>query len=203
MPRRTKAEALETRNTILDAAIDVFFEKGVNSSSLNDIARKAKVTRGAIYWHFKNKLHIFSALHDQLYSYLADTIFQDLQNDHPHPLLQLERLCTELIIELQHDQNRFKALSIVYLRCDYSGEMGQFLEQQNVNRQRTINLFSSYFERAKLHGHLPNDINPQTLSAALLAYISGIVIEYIRSYPAIDLDTEGAGFMRLFFRNMG
>mgnify|MGYP003153135702 CR=1 FL=1 len=83
MPRRTKAEALETRNTILDAAIDVFFEKGVNSSSLNDIARKAKVTRGAIYWHFKNKLHIFSALHDQLHSYLADTIFNDLQNDQP------------------------------------------------------------------------------------------------------------------------
>ena len=52
--RRTKAEAEETRNSILRAAERVFFEKGVSNASLDDVAKAAGVTRGAIYWHFSN-----------------------------------------------------------------------------------------------------------------------------------------------------
>ena len=55
MVRRTKEEAQETRNSILDAAERVFFEKGVSRTSLADIAQAAGVTRGAIYWHFAHK----------------------------------------------------------------------------------------------------------------------------------------------------
>ena len=62
MARRTKAEALETREQIIDAAERVFHKKGVSRSSLSDIAEEAGVTRGAIYWHFKNKHDIFVAM---------------------------------------------------------------------------------------------------------------------------------------------
>ena len=41
MVRRTKEEAQETRNSILDAAERVFFEKGVSRTSLADIAQAA------------------------------------------------------------------------------------------------------------------------------------------------------------------
>jgi len=44
MVRRTKEEALETRNRILDAAEHVFYEKGVSRTSLADIAQTAGVT---------------------------------------------------------------------------------------------------------------------------------------------------------------
>ncbi|MDP1673909.1 MAG: TetR family transcriptional regulator, partial [Burkholderiales bacterium] len=55
MARRTKDEAVETRNQILDAAEKVFSARGVSRTSLADIAEAASVTRGAIYWHFKDK----------------------------------------------------------------------------------------------------------------------------------------------------
>ena len=54
MARKTKEEALETRNAILDATVRVFAAKGAANVSLADIAREAGVTRGAIYWHFAN-----------------------------------------------------------------------------------------------------------------------------------------------------
>ncbi len=62
MVRRTKSEAMETRTQILDAAERVFQRDGVLSASLNDIATEAGVTRGAIYWHFKNKHDLFMAM---------------------------------------------------------------------------------------------------------------------------------------------
>ena len=58
MARKTKAQALETRHQILDAAIVLFSQQGVSATSLADIATAASVTRGAIYWHFKNKADV-------------------------------------------------------------------------------------------------------------------------------------------------
>src|SRR5690606_27022813 len=55
MARRTKEEALETRDRLLDAAAAVFCDKGVTNTSLCDISKAAGVTRGAFYWHFRNK----------------------------------------------------------------------------------------------------------------------------------------------------
>jgi AcrR family transcriptional regulator len=57
--RRTKAEAGATREAILDSAETVFLEHGVNRSTLNQIAEHAGVTRGAIYFHFKDKIELY------------------------------------------------------------------------------------------------------------------------------------------------
>src|SRR6201994_3729059 len=60
--RRTKAEAEQTREAILKAAVETFLERGVTRATLDEIARAARVTRGAVYWHFRDKLEIFLAL---------------------------------------------------------------------------------------------------------------------------------------------
>jgi AcrR family transcriptional regulator len=66
MVRRTKDDAQATRSQLLDAAERVFAEKGVSRTSLNDIAAAAGTTRGAIYWHFKNKADVFNAMMDRV-----------------------------------------------------------------------------------------------------------------------------------------
>src|SRR6476646_831039 len=62
MVRRSKEDALATRSALLDAAEHVFLAQGVAGTSLNDIALAAGTTRGAIYWHFKDKADLFNAM---------------------------------------------------------------------------------------------------------------------------------------------
>lgn len=62
MERAGRKKTLETRDRILDAAEDVFNESGYSNTTLNEIAEAAGVTRGAIYWHFKNKEDLFQAM---------------------------------------------------------------------------------------------------------------------------------------------
>ena len=62
MVRRTKEDALATRSSLLDAAELLFQAQGVSRTSLADIAREAGTTRGAIYWHFKDKADLFNAM---------------------------------------------------------------------------------------------------------------------------------------------
>lgn len=53
--RRTAAESKETRTALLRAAAASFAERGLNGAKLDDIARRAGVTKGAIYSHFDDR----------------------------------------------------------------------------------------------------------------------------------------------------
>ena len=66
MARRTKEDADATRQALLDAAEAVFYAKGVGRASLAEIAQAAGATRGAIYWHFKDKVDLFNAMMDRV-----------------------------------------------------------------------------------------------------------------------------------------
>lgn len=66
--RKTKAEAEKTRQDLLDAALEIFYHNGVTNTSLQAIAEQAGVTRGALYWHFKNKEDLFDALFERHFS---------------------------------------------------------------------------------------------------------------------------------------
>ena len=60
--RRTKEEAEVTRQLLLKKALTVFSKKGYAATTLEDIAREAEVTRGAIYWHFGSKAELYNTL---------------------------------------------------------------------------------------------------------------------------------------------
>lgn len=62
MARKSKEEAEQTRLLLLDTAMKVFSQKGLNKATLAGIASEAGLTRGAIYWHFKDKADLLDAL---------------------------------------------------------------------------------------------------------------------------------------------
>ena len=66
MARRTKEDAMATRHKLLDSAENLFQAQGVSRTSLQDIARRAGATRGAIYWHFKDKADLFNAMMERV-----------------------------------------------------------------------------------------------------------------------------------------
>lgn len=62
MARKSKEEALETRNRILTAAVDLIAEKGYARTTFEDIAERLELTKGAVYWHFKTKPDLLTEL---------------------------------------------------------------------------------------------------------------------------------------------
>lgn len=80
MARKTKQEAQETRQHILDVALRLFSQQGVSSTSLGEIAKAAGVTRGAIYWHFKDKSDLFSEIWELSESNMVNSSLSIRQN---------------------------------------------------------------------------------------------------------------------------
>ena len=62
MVRKCKEDAEKTRQSILESALDVFSEKGYAKTTFDEIAARAGFTKGAVYWHFRNKADLVAAL---------------------------------------------------------------------------------------------------------------------------------------------
>lgn len=77
--RWTKERRLEhTRNLLVDAAEEVFANKGFSAATLDDIAAAAGYTRGAIYVHFKAKEDLFFAVSDRYWRRYFDNFAEVL-----------------------------------------------------------------------------------------------------------------------------
>src|SRR5574339_1110092 len=103
MVRRTKEEAQETRSRILDAAERVFHEKGVAHASLEDIAAAAEVTRGAIYWHFKDKAELFDAMMQRVVLPAEDMLEHAGCCGEANPLEILRRTTIDVLMRTARD----------------------------------------------------------------------------------------------------
>src|SRR2546430_1359427 len=60
--RSARAEGLDGRTALLEAAMDVFAERGYRDASVDEIAERAGYSKGAIYFHFSGKDDLFFAL---------------------------------------------------------------------------------------------------------------------------------------------
>jgi AcrR family transcriptional regulator len=58
----TQQRGEETRNRILDAALETFARSGYDAASVSEICRQAGVTKGGFYHHFSSKQALFLEL---------------------------------------------------------------------------------------------------------------------------------------------
>lgn len=79
MARRTREEAEQTRQALLDTALRLFSERGIGQTSLKDIAAETGVTHGALYWHFRNREDLVQALYQRSRLPLAELQLEQLQ----------------------------------------------------------------------------------------------------------------------------
>src|SRR5918999_6022372 len=104
MVRRTQDEAAETRSAILDAAERVFSKRGVAHTSLEDIAKAAGVTRGAIYWHFRNKSELFAAMVNRVSLPIEDLVERSADEDAEDPLALLKQAAVGALKRMATDR---------------------------------------------------------------------------------------------------
>lgn len=196
--RRTKAEAEETRNSILNAAERVFFEKGVSTASLDDVAKAAGVTRGAIYWHFSNKTDLFLELYNTVNLPLEDMIARNVEQPGADVLCYIEKSAGDWLDQLAADEHRQRIFTIL-LRCPYGEDLLPVLEkQQEVDDRHTV-MLDSAFDTARTEGFLNGNWTPQSATKALRWMMEGLCSEWLLFGRRFDLASEGKdGLKRLF-----
>lgn len=199
MARKTKEDALQTRQNILMAALDIFYQKGLSKSSLNDIADAAGVTRGAIYWHFKNKNDIFIALHEEIHiEFMGKFDAPNIENI--PPLQHLEELSISILEDIDRSEMHKKFFTVFFFKCDYSGELAELLDVQTQQRKESFQTILGFVLKAVKRGDLPADTDSAMLVNALFCYVSGMLNEHLRQPDHFKLDGNIRPMIQLFFK---
>lgn len=190
--RRTKEQAEQTRTAILEAAEALFLEKGVAHCSLEHIARAAGVTRGAVYWHFQNKAHLFHEMLNQIRlpaEQLAERLCGCGDID---PLLSLRDLCIEAIENLARDEQKKRIFTILLHRCEFTDELREAELRHADFINQFIAMVENLFAREDCRNRLYPGLTPRLASRALHAQIIGLFTDWTRDQQLFDplIDTE-------------
>ncbi|TXH97824.1 MAG: TetR family transcriptional regulator [Pseudomonas sp.] len=188
--RRTKEQAEQTRVAILEAAERLFLEKGVAQCSLEQIARAAGVTRGAVYWHFENKAHLFHEMLSQV-RLPPEQLTERLNGcDGSDPLLSLRNLCIEAIENLARDEQRRRIFTILLHRCEFTDELREAEQRHNDFINQFIALVESLFARPASQARLQPGMTPRLAARALHALIAGLFTDWTRDPALFDPLTD-------------
>jgi TetR/AcrR family acrAB operon transcriptional repressor len=173
--RRTKEDAQETRRRIIAAARDMFARRGVTRTSLEQVARAARVTRGAIYWHFANKTELFYAMREEVALPLVDSIGPALDAPGADPLQQVEKFLLGVIEALKNDSATRQTFEIIGFKCEYVSELQPELNRQIKGCGDLYGNLERAYQRARKNGSLREGINARAAALETCAFLSGLV----------------------------
>lgn len=188
MARSTKEEALETRRRILDAAEQAFHANGVSRTSLADIAERAGVTRGAIYWHFENKSDLFDAMCERVRLPMEEMAAAAKDERHDDPLGQLQKTCLFVLHKISQDPQSRKVLDIVYHKCEYVEAAGPIFERQRVLFMRARSNIEQILCNAITKGQLAPDLDTRLASIMFQAQVEGLINTWLLTQDTETLD---------------
>jgi AcrR family transcriptional regulator len=204
--RRTKAEAEQTRNAIMAAAVTVFLERGFSRATFDEIAQTAGVTRGAIYWHFRNKLEIFYALerradlpNEAFGNRLRARLAADSDLD---PLDELADTIRVGVRAFEADTERRRILTILWLRCEYVGETLPALERRQRADEATQQLFVDAISLAAARRRLAPGRSPEIAGRTLILLVNGSVEYWLRAPGDARLETELMSLVMAFLETI-
>lgn len=187
MARKTKEEAERTRQQIIDAARQVFHECGVSRTSLEQIAKVAGVTRGAVYWHFANKAELFYAMQEQasipLLALLNDLL---LVERFANPLDGIELALSEFFRTLdEHPQVR-QTFETMASRCEYVDEFAPVQVEINKPAMDFLSKVEIAYRRAQERGVLRSGLEPHTVALDTWAFTCGLFHHLLAGCPEMD-----------------
>ncbi|MCY1291486.1 HTH-type transcriptional regulator TtgR [compost metagenome] len=200
--RRTKEDAEKTRCAILQAAEVLFLEKGVAHTSLDTIARHAGVTRGAVYWHFQNKAHLFHEMLNQVRlppEHMAALLGGE---DACASLLALRNLCIETLEDLARDQQKRRIFTILLHRCEFTEELREAEERHKAFIDQFIALTERLFAHTQTRGNLRPGLTPAIASRALHALLVGLFADWLRDPSLFDPLQDSEAMIDSMFRGL-
>jgi TetR/AcrR family acrAB operon transcriptional repressor len=191
MARRTKQDALATRDSILDAAELLFVKQGVSATTLQHIATAAGVTRGAIYWHFMDKGALFNAMMERAKMPLEAAMQLLDQASLADPLDALREYTVSVFQVTAEDPKARRVFEIATLKLEFVDELSAVRERRKQSQTAWMARTESRIRSGIAKGRVKADVDPYAVALGLWSIIDGLIRTWLLDQQAFDLVTVG------------
>jgi TetR/AcrR family acrAB operon transcriptional repressor len=177
--RRTKEEAEITKQNILAAGLEVFSRNGYKGTRVEDIAKQANVTTGAIYHHFGGKSELFIALVEKSETKANQLALQVIEEG-GSPATVLRRLLVSVFKFIEQDRE-YRAMYELFINMnDFSPDLSSLSEQSLEGRRQLTRYFSNLIIEGIDAGEFDPHISPKDAALALVGFINGMVLIWVQ-----------------------
>jgi AcrR family transcriptional regulator len=167
-----KRDPANTRERILDAALNIFSSKGYHDTKLDEIADESETSKGSIYFHFPNKERLFLALVDQFANLLERRVIEAIeQEDEGMKRVEVAlRVCLETFGKYRRPAKLLLVQAV---------GLGSIFEKKRLEvNDRFANMIGNYLNEAVEVGDIqPVDI--EVVSHAWMGAIYSVVIRWV------------------------
>ncbi|MDI1270117.1 MAG: TetR family transcriptional regulator [Polaromonas sp.] len=214
MVRRTKEEALATRHKLLDAAEHLFQAQGVSRTSLQDIARRAGATRGAVYWHFKDKADLFNAMMERVTLPLEQSFQNQLgqeeqggQEEAPRgyadPLARIRNGVAAALLRIASDPQTRRVFEVATHKVEYVGELQALRLRHLKSRSDFLAQVERGLQAAARHHARELPVPAAAAAQGLHAIIDGLIQSWLLESADFDLVSLGRDVVEVYLRGLG
>ncbi len=182
-PKRRRSRE-QTRQLLLDAALNVFAHNGFERATVDEIVREAGFSKGAFYVHFETKDDLFWELLDQRVAAQQEMFRAAL--DPSQGVEENERRILAAVFDMRQADPLSPAIFLEFT--------AHAMRNEKV-RQRLADLYARWHSftvemltEGRLTGHVRTDIEVRVLASAILAVIEGVLLQSNLAPPDLRLN---------------
>jgi AcrR family transcriptional regulator len=184
------------RAQLIQCTIDAIAELGYQRASLAEIAKRAGITKGAIFYHFANREELIEAVFNHVITSGAEFLLPRVQAE-PTPRGQLRAYVTAFVEALSVDPKAIRALyTIGQHHTDDEGRL-RFLHDPAL-QEAAVAAFEDILRRGQESGEF-GDFPIRSMALMMRATLEAIPT-YASAYPDLDLTAYGQDLITLFER---
>lgn len=195
--RKTAAEAAETRQAILRAALAEFSQRGYSATTLDGVARVAGVTRGAVYWHFASKAALFEELLRTVGGQ-AGAIMAAAAAEGGDFITVCQRILIHLFTRLEADKELRAVMELSLFKTEHTEELASVLANQRASMNEMIVQLAGIMQAGIAQGALRANLDPSDVARGFLAYQQGVFNLWLTDPDAFSLRERAEALASLF-----
>ena len=184
-----------TRKRILDAASEVFSEKGYHDAAVDDIVKASNSSKGSFYFHFPSKQQIFFALVDRLIEAMAHSSEHAIARE-SGALAKVDAALAAVFENFSRHRTFAKILMV--------GGVGlgkAFDEKLMAIHQRFAELIKRHLDDAMTEGSI-SDIDTEIAAYAWLGAVNEILIRWLYTGKPRQLEEALQPLRELLLRSI-
>ena len=196
--RHTKEDTAKTRQKLIDAGLKVFSRKGYSATRLDDIAKETKLTRGAIYWHFGNKLELYRILMEESFITIQKIVAEVLSTE-LSPLQKIRSMVINMCVKLEEDRMFCAIVELGLFKSESTEELAPLEKEYKKVVNQIIELLITLAKTGQSKNEIKLNIDPKDLAWAVISYINGIMSTWLADQKRFSLSEKVEIFVDLFF----
>ena len=199
MARKTREESENTKALILRSALDCFYEKGFSCTTFEDIAARINLTKGAVYWHFKNKGELLA----DMIRHWAEMKHRENDEQRPEGLSELRDFFRREAEYMEQNPDVQKFVFFTLFQIEWSDSICNEVEKKAGKlHDFHFKIVKHALTTAKKNGEIAAETDIRALCVIIVGLWRGLLNTYICKEAKFNLSqTFLEGFNRVMEKN--